>query len=164
MEWWNFIRNCFMRLGMVTSPKACRVSLSKLETQKSKQFPSGLRPKAWDAEEPMEHSSSRRTSRIELQEEPRFQLNPKAGKKPTSHLEGHQIRTVFSYSEEGQPLFYPSLQLIDWGPLTRWRANGCTQSANRNINLIPKHPHRNAQSNRPKVGAPHGTVTVKFNR
>ena len=54
-------------------------------------------------------------------------------------------------------LFYAGLQLITWGSSTLWRAICSTQSANLNVNPIPKHPHRKIQNNVwPNIWIPHG--------
>ena len=52
-------------------------------------------------------------------------------------------------------LFYAGLQLITWGSSTLWRAICSTQSANLNVNPIPKHPHRKIQ-----ISEYHGPVKL----
>ena len=104
-------------------------------------------------------SSCLKVSRLDRHEKPMFQFKSKGGKSCCPSLKaGSQEELCPTQGTVG--LFVLFRSSIDWGPPTLERAIGFTQSANLNLNLIPKHSHRHTHSVQPNIWTPHGPVKL----
>ena len=109
----------------------------------------------------LQYSSSLRASKLETQEETRFQFSLNAEKywcsSSVRQKEFHLFMAVSAF------LFYSGLYLIKCDTPTLGRAIWFIHSTDSNINLIHNHPHRNIQNNVwPNIWLPLNPVKLTY--
>ena len=89
--------------------------------------------------------SRRKMGKLNTQEELMFLFESKGEKKANVPVQSQSGKKNSLLGGKGAPTcsFYSGLQQIGWGPPTFKRAICFSQSANLNMDLIPKQPHRN---------------------